>query len=388
MGFSATVLQVIPALEAGGAERTTVEIAKAVIAAGGQALVATRGGRLAADIEAAGGKVFPMPVHAKNPIVLRENRNRLLKLIREQKVDIVHARSRAPAWSALWASRAAGVAFVTTYHGAYRGGSGLKRLYNSSMIRGDRVIANSGFTAAAIRAQHEIPARRLVVIPRGADLDAFDPESVGEKRMEALSARWGVNHAPGALRLLLPARLTAWKGHMTAIDAAARLQHGAVGAGQRVHLQLIFVGDAQGGDSYPDALRREIETRGVRDMVHLVGHCADMPAAYRWADVVLAPSTRPEAFGRVAVEAGAMRKPVIATDHGGARETVLDGETGFLVPPGDAVALSEAIADFAAMTPDARRDMGLRAQARIETRFSAAAMCAATLDVYKDLLRG
>jgi len=392
MTFRATVLQVIPALDAGGAERTTVEIARAVVEAGGRALVATRGGRLVAEIEAAGGKVFPMPVHSKNPLTILANRDRLKDLIEREKVDIIHVRSRAPAWSALWAAKATGKKLVATYHGAYEAKSPLKRLYNSAMVRADLVIANSAYTAASIRAQYAIDEKKLRVIPRGADLDAFDPATVTAERAQALMRGWALPPANGALKLLLPGRLTSWKGQTTAIEAAAlfvareREKAPRSSASQPSVLQLALAGDAQERDGYVAELRGEIETRGVRDMIHLVGHCADMPAAYAWADAILSPSTRPEAFGRVAVEAAAMARPVIASDHGGSRETVIDGETGVLTPPGDTGALAAAIARIAQMGVAGRAAMGARAQARVREIYSSRAMCEATLDAYKVVL--
>ena len=385
MAVARTVLQVVPALDEGGAERSTVEIAQAIVAAGGRALVATRGGRLAGAIAAAGGKVFPMPVHSKNPLTILANRGRLLRLIRAERVDLVHVRSRAPAWSALLAARAAKVPLVATYHGAYEAMNPLKRHYNSAMTRADIVIANSEFTAASIRAQYPIDARRLRIIPRGVDVAVFDPRQAGRERGEALARQWGVRHAAGALRLLLPARLSPWKGHRTAIEAIASLASATHpgASGQRLILQLVFVGDAEGRDDIRAGLQHEIDSRGVRDMIHFVGHCADMPGAYSWADIVLSPSTRPEAFGRVAVEAGAMGKPVIAADHGGARETIVDGETGVLVAPGDAKGLAEAIAALAAMGEAGRAAIGARARARVERHFSLDAMRRATLEAYE-----
>ncbi|MFQ5563220.1 MAG: glycosyltransferase family 4 protein [Parvularculaceae bacterium] len=390
MSFSYTVLQVIPALDAGGAERTTAEIARAVTSAGGRALVASRGGRLAADIEAAGGQIFRMPVHSKNPLTMLANRRRLLRLIREEKVDIVHARSRAPAWSALWAARAAGVPFVTTYHGAYGAKTALKRFYNSAMVRADAVIANSEFTKRAICAQYAVDSEKLTAIPRGADFDQFDPAKVSLDQIAALAAAWGLDPSERRLRVLLPARLTDWKGHVTAIEAGARLarrlETASSASGQPIVLRIVFAGEAGRRRGYETALRERIAERGVRDMIKLVGHCADMPAAYGWADVVVAPSTRPEAFGRVAVEAAAMGRPVIAAGHGGARETVVDGETGLLIPPGDAPALADALGKLA---EDAgmRAKMGARALQRARRLYSIEAMCAATLGVYEKAAR-
>ncbi|MEQ8748201.1 MAG: glycosyltransferase family 4 protein, partial [Amphiplicatus sp.] len=359
---------------------------------GGRALVATRGGRLVAEVEAAGGKLFLMPVHSKNPLTILANRSRLKALIEREGVDIIHVRSRAPAWSALWAAKATGKKLVATYHGAYEAKSPLKRLYNSAMVRADLVIANSAYTAASIRAQYAVDEKKLRVIPRGADLDAFDPATVTAERAQALTRGWALPPANGALKLLLPGRLTSWKGQATAIEAAAlfvareREKAPRSSASQPSVLQLALAGDAQERDGYVAELRGEIETRGVRDMIHLVGHCADMPAAYAWADAILSPSTRPEAFGRVAVEAAAMARPVIASDHGGSRETVIDGETGVLTPPGDAGALAAAIARIAQMGVAGRAAMGARAQARVREIYSSRAMCEATLDAYKVVL--
>lgn len=384
MRFENTVLQVIPALDAGGAERTTVEIARAIVDAGGRALVATSGGRLSADIVAAGGQVFLMPVDAKNPLTLIANRFRLASLIRREEVDIIHARSRAPAWSALMAARATGIASAATYHGAYRDGSPLKRFYNSGIARADLVIANSAFTAAAVSAAFAV-GDRLRLIPRGADLDQFNPEGISPERLAALRARWGLVENAENLVFLLPGRLTDWKGHQIAIEAAARLKDARCTGAPR-NFQLIFAGGEQGRGDYAASLARWVDELGLQHVIRMVGHCEDMPAAYALSDVVLAPSTRPEAFGRVAVEAGAMGRAVIAADHGGARETIVDGETGFLVEPGSVDALAAMMVRTADLGVDGRRALGARARARIAAQYSTRAMTDATLDAYRELL--
>ena len=394
MPFNGTVLQVIPELDAGGAERTTVEIARALVESGGRAIVASAGGRLEAEIKTAGGEVVHLPVDSKNPLTIHQNAGRLASLIKEQSVDVVHVRSRAPAWSALRAARSKGAKFVSTYHGAYGTSSALKRFYNSAMLRADLVIANSNFTAAEIRKAYDIVPKSLVVIPRGADLERFNPGSVAADRVQALTTSWRLPEEKGAFKLLAPGRLTSWKGQEDAVEALAILagnsplarNSGKTGAGQSGKFQLVFCGDAQGRDAFEQALREKIDERGVRSMIHLVGHYADMPAAYSWADAVLAPSRRPEAFGRVAVEAGAMGKPVIATDHGGARETIIDDETGVLVPPSDPVALADAIEGLAA-NPDAGKQLGLAARAHVAENYSVEAMCGATLLAYQSLTR-
>ena len=385
MRLNHTILQVIPELDAGGAERTTLEVAAAVGRAGGRALVATAGGRLAAEIQRAGGEIINMPVHSKNPLTIWRNANRLARLIEARGVALIHARSRAPAWSALMAARRTGVPFVTTYHGAYKAGNPVKRYYNSSMLRADCVIANSHFTAETIRATGTVDPRKLRVIPRGANLDLFDPAKVSPARVNHMAQDWGLPVENGCFRLLLPARLTSWKGHEVAIQAVSRLKTRAA-SGNAPALTLVFCGGAQGRDDYEQSLRAMIEELGVCDMIHLVGDCADMPAAYSWAEAVIAPSTRPEAFGRVAVEAGAMERPVIASNHGGAKETVIDGTSGFLVEPGDADALADAIDRVMAMSAEDRRVMGENGRARAVSVYSAAAMCDATLRAYSDLL--
>lgn len=374
--FDKTVLQVIPTLDAGGAERTTVDVARAVCAAGGVAIVASRGGRLEDKLRDAGAELVRLPMDAKDPLTLARNVGRLAALARARNVDIVHARSRAPAWSALGAARAVGAAFVTTYHGSYKAHWAGKRLYNSVMARGDAVIANSGFTAEAIRQTYAIDPARIVVIPRGVDLAAFSPEAVSSDRVEALRAAWGLTN-DGPI-IMLPARLSGWKGHSVAIRAFARL----VDRPGCAEARLLCVGDADKRGDFARSLRAEADALKLGERIAFVGHCDDMPAAFSLCDFAITPSTRPEAFGRTAAEAGAMARPVIAADHGGARETVEDGVTGALAPPGDVVGLAEAMEAFVNAGPEARATIGARARAKISRSFSVEAMCAATLRAY------
>ena len=379
----ATVLQVIPALETGGAERTTLEVGRALVAVGARSVVASEGGGLVPRLEAEGSCHVRLPVASKNPAVMLRNRRALRRLARDSGARIVHARSRAPAWPALWAARDLSVSFVTTYHGAYRAKSRAKALYNSVMARGDAVIANSGFTAAAIREAYGgwafFDEARLVTIPRGADLSAFDAGALTDERRAAARAALG----EGAPRILLPGRLTPWKGQRVLIDAARLLR----GRGACPGMVVALTGGAQGRDGYEGDLRQMIETHGLAGMVRIIGHWDDMPAAYDWADVVVSASTRPEAFGRVAVEAMAMGRPVIASAHGGALETVADGETGLLVPPGEAAPLAGAI-ERLSTDADLRARLGGAGRARARARFSTEAMTSATLSVYRSLLNG
>lgn len=382
-----TILQIIPALEAGGAERTTVDVAAALAEAGARALVATEGGRLVGELQAKGGIWVPFPANTKNPLAMALNVERLARLCRREGVQILHARSRAPAWVALGAARRQKIPLVTTYHGSYSGRTSVKLLYNSVMARGDVVIANSHYTADLIRRSHpEQAGDRIVVIHRGTDLSTFTPSAVAPARVEALRRAWGV--APHERVVLLAARLTAWKGQRVLIEAAARMRDLGLS-----DLAVVLAGDPQGRSAYERELDALIEARGLAGLVRRVGHCTDMPAAFRAASVVAVPSVEPEAFGRSAVEAQALGIPVVVSDLGAVPETVLappDADpaqrTGWRVPAGDAYALADALAEALSLGASARDALARRAQGHVEAHFSLDRMIVGTLDVYAGLL--
>ncbi len=373
---NATVLQVLPSLHSGGVERGTADIAAALVQAGWRAIVASSGGPMVREIERAGATHVTLPVDSKNPLVMRKNVRRLAELIRAHNVDIVHARSRAPAWSARAAARATGAHFVTTFHGAYNAQNWFKRRYNAIMARGERVIAISNYIRDLAIVEYGAEPDHVRVIHRGVDLAIFDPHAVNPARIIQLAKAWAV--PDGIPIVMLPGRLTRWKGQAVLIDALARLG--------RNDLRCVLVGAAQGREAY----RRELVDRATRarlgETVRIVGHCNDMPAAYMLADVVVSASTDPEAFGRVAAEAQAMGRPVIATDHGASRHTVIQGETGWLVPPGDAAALAEALSHALQLGAAARERLAQRAIAHVQANFIKAAMCEATLGVYREVL--
>lgn len=376
-----SVLQVVPALDAGGVERTTVDIAAALVADGARALVASQGGRLEPALAEAGASLHRLPVATKNPAVMLANAWRLAQLVRREDVAIVHARSRAPAWSALWAARMTGRAFVTTYAGIHTARSPLKRWYNSVMARGDLVIANSRYTAEHVTREHPGRDERIVVIPRGVDVGALNPAAVSVDRVRTVREAWGMAEERRPIALL-PGRLTRWKGQAVALEALAALR----GADERAPCALVLLGDDQGRTAYRAELTALTETLGLGGDVAIPGHGADMPAAYAAADIVLSASTEPEAFGRVPVEAQCMERIVIATDHGGARETVLDGETGYLTPPGDAGALADALRGALSLTANERMAMGEKGAKRARLMFSVDTMRASTLEAYRKLL--
>jgi glycosyltransferase involved in cell wall biosynthesis len=374
------ILQVIPALDAGGAERTTVDVADALVQDGFEALVVSSGGRLEPELARVGGELIRMNAASKAPHMMFANALALRDLVRTRSVKLIHARSRAPAWSALLAARWSNIPFVVTYHGFYKASNPFKRFYNSVMVRGDAVIANSGWTADHIAQEYRTPPARLAVVPRGVDLQIFDPAGISPQRVSDLRKSW--NAGDDDFVVLLPGRLTRWKGQSVLIDALATLKRkNTLG---RIH--AVLAGDAQGRDAYEAELQKAIVNAGLSDRVRIAGHISDMAVAYGAADVVLSTSTEPEAFGRVAAEASAMGKPVIASDHGGARETVLPGDTGLLVPPGDAGALADALIGIAAMPTEMRDDMGAAGRAHIVRNFSRERMCTDTIALYRSLL--
>ena len=382
-----TILQIIPELDTGGAELSTIEIADAITSAGGRAIVLTEGGRLVQRLRDTGAEVQFFPAAAKMPFRLLWNAHRIANVIRRDGVDLVHARSRAPAWSALMAARHTGVPFVTTYHGAYSEKSDAKRLYNSVMARGDVVIANSHYTSDLIRMRYGTPLAKLRVIYRGVDGRLFDPVNVAPERVAAVRKRWGIDDSKRVI--LHAARLTAWKGQKVVIAAAEQLSR------QRDLDDTVFIlaGDAQGRGSYRSALAAQIYAAGLEERVRIVGHEDDMAAAFRAAHVAVVASVEPEAFGRAATEAQVMATPVIATDIGAPPETVLGRPgvsahraTGWLVPPADPQRLAEALAEALAMTPDEHARMGARARTHVLNAFSLKQMKQQTLQVYDALL--
>jgi len=382
-----TILQIIPELDTGGAELSTIEIAEAVQSAGGRCIVLTEGGRLVQRLRDTGAEVNFFAAASKNPVRLLWNARRMAAIVRKEGVDLIHARSRAPAWSALLAARQTGVPFVTTYHGAYSEKSDLKRLYNSVMARGDVVIANSNYTCDLIRMRYGTPRAKIEVVYRGVDGALFDPATVAENRVAAVRQRWGV--APDQRVVLHAARLTPWKGQRVVIDAAALLAK----QGTLDDVVFVLAGDAQNRSAYHAALMQQINAANLQDRIRLVGHESDMAAAFRASHVAVVASIEPEAFGRTATEAQVMATPVIATDIGAPPETVRgrpgiapDRATGWLVPPGDAASLAHALGEALSMTPEARAAMGARARQHVETSYSLRQMKQQTLHVYDRLL--
>ncbi|MCK6417955.1 MAG: glycosyltransferase family 4 protein [Alphaproteobacteria bacterium] len=371
------ILQIIPSLGAGGAEQGCIDIAAELRRAGAVPLVVSNGGGRVHELARLGVQHINLPVDTKNPWRMWRNAGALSRLIRQNKVNIVHVRSRAPAWSAYWACRRTRTPLVTTVHAPYNINGMFKRWYNSIMTSGDRVIAISESIAQYLRENYFFNHDKIRVIPRGIALEKFHPTAVTPERLIALSRQWRLPE--GANIVMLPGRLTRWKGQHVLIDALALL-------GRRDVFGLI-IGDDQGRKEYRRELEQSIAEKNLGGRVRIVDHCADMPAAYMLATIVISASTDPEGFGRVVVESQAMGRLTIASNHGGAKETLIEGQTGWLVTPGDPQALSKAIEEALSLPAGQRAILATRAMTHVATHFTRELMADKTLDVYAELLK-
>lgn len=369
------ILQVLPEMRSGGVERGTVEIARAITQSGWKALVASEGGGMVTSLVRAGATHITLPLASKNPLKILLNAWRLEQLIRKHKVDIIHARSRAPAWSAWLAARRTGCHFVTTFHGTYNIQNEWKRKYNAVMVKGERVIAISNFIADHIQKNYSMMFGNLRIIHRGVDLNLFNPSNYSSARMIELSKEWNL---PESLPLLLfPARITRWKGQHIFLQALASLPHR--------NFFAVLLGDDKGREAYREELENFIMANDLAGHVRIVPHTYNMPEAYMLAKLVVAASLDPEAFGRVVLEAQAMGRPVVATNHGGPMETVIPDVTGWLVPPGDVAALARVIEHALSLTEEEMYNLAYHSTYNAQ-HFSTDAMCQKTLEVYRELL--
>jgi glycosyltransferase involved in cell wall biosynthesis len=375
-----TCLQVLPSLLAGGVERGTIDVAQALVNAGWRALVASTGGPMVRELERAGATHITLPLKTKNPLAIRRNIETLVEVIRTNNVSVVHARSRAPAWSARAAARRLGIPFVTTFHGTYGlGPFGLKKAYNRVMADGDIVIAISEFIRAHVMGEYGVHADRLRLIHRGVDLQQFDPANVSSQRMIQLATKWGLSESVPVM--MLPGRITGWKGHRLLIDALAVMRE----RDASLDVRCLMVGPTE-SPHLVDSLKQYAHEQHVGAWVHIIEDCNDIPAAYMITDVAVSASTDPEAFGRVVAEAQAMGRPVVAPSHGAAGEIVEPGVTGWLFTPRDPVSLAEALMRALKLTRDDRDRIAVRAIERVRAKFDKVEMCAKTLRVYDEVL--
>ncbi len=374
-----TILQVLPRLESGGVERGTIEITQAIVTAGMRALVASNGGALEPMIARAGGKHIKLPLHSKNPFMIWRNALSLARLIRDEKIDLVHARSRAPAWSAYLACRRTHTKFITTFHGIYSRKTKWKQRYNSVMVLGEKIIAVSGYVKEHVLQHYHVAEDRVVRIDRGVDFKLFTPDKIVADRMALLTREWRLPDDDVRV-ILVPGRISRIKGHHVVLKALAAMRH------QR--FICVFLGNAAGHEHYVAQLNALMSELKLEGRIRIVPHTPYMAEALALSDIVLMPSLKPESFGRVAVEAQAMGKLVIASDHGGARETIVPNETGYLVEPGNVHMLAAAM-DYALERDEATKAaMAEFAVQHVRAHFSIARMKNATIRLYRELLGG
>lgn len=373
------VVQILPALDLGGVERGTVEVAKAVIAAGGKAVVISNGGQLEVQLQRIGAAHVKLPVHSKNPLKWGRIRRDVKRVLMEYGADIVHVRSRAPAWIALPAAKALGLATVATIHGKFGTTSFFKRRYNAKMLTADHVIAISHFIKNQIETHFRKydMSEKLTVIHRGVDDGYFDAAAVKQGRTINEALRLALPDDKPIV--MMPARPTAWKGHEILLRAVAKMPER--------NFMLVLLGIVGAQDKFYQHIEGLVRQLGLESMVRLAEASKDMPAAMMLADVVVMPSIEPEPFGRVAIEAQAMGRPVVAFDHGGACESITNGETGFLAVPTDAHDLGQKIAQALALGPRQRKKFAATARSHIEASFTVETMCAQTIAIYDACLK-
>ena len=372
------IAQIIPALNNGGVERGTVETAQAISDVGWNPIVISSGGMLESQLKRAGAKHFTLPVNKKNPVSWQFTKVKLQKILKGENVDIVHVRSRVPAWIGLPVAKVFDIPTVSTIHGKFEAYNLLKRAYNKQMLKADEIIAISKFTKSVIERQFPklLPNISLNVIHRGVDTSVFNPINVTQQRIINEAERIGL---PDDLPVvMLPARPSSWKGHLILLRALARLEH------LQVAIVLLGAGDFNTG--YTEMLEKTSVELGLGANVRITTSSRDMPAALMLADVVVMPSIHPEPFGRIAIEAQAMGRPVIAFDHGGARETILEGKTGWLAKPNDIDSLSENLKTALSISKSKRNELSNLAQSSVKRRFSVRKMTNSTLEIYRKLL--
>jgi glycosyltransferase involved in cell wall biosynthesis len=383
MSSKINVLQVIPKLGYGGAETGCYDIAHYLSENKCKSYIVTSGGDLIKFIDKKKVKLIRLPVHSKNPLLIFLNALILIGIILIFKISIVHARSRAPAWSCLLATKLTGRKFVTTFHGTYNFSGKLKKFYNSIMVRSDLIIAGSNFIFSHIKNNYSEFLklnRKFLVIFRGINVDYFDPTTKFENDEKKLLQNWEINKEKKII--LMPGRLTSWKGQKLLIEAINLVK---IELGYEA-FHVVILGDDQGRDLYKKELVRLTEQYRLTNQIKFIKHCKDMALAYKVSDIIISASIEPEAFGRVAVEAQSMEKLIIASNIGGSNETIIDEKTGFLFESGDAHSLSKKIIKAITMDETSLDLIGKEGRKNIIKKFNVEKMCFSTYSEYKRLL--
>ena len=383
MSSELKVLQVIPKLGYGGAETGCYDLAHYLPENNCSSYIVTSGGELLKFIDRKKVKVIKLPVHSKNPFLMLFNSIALIFIILLNNISIVHARSRAPAWSCLFATKITRRKFVTTFHGTYNFKNSLKKFYNSVMVRSDLIIAGSNFIFSHINKNYPKYLdlkKKFLVIFRGINVDYFDSSTTLDSEESRLISDWEVDKNKKII--LMPGRLTAWKGQETFIEAL-NLVNKELGYDS---FNAVILGSDQGRDIYTKKIKRLAEQYRLTSQLKFIEHCKNMPLAYKISDIVVSASVEPEAFGRVAVEAQSMEKPIIASDIGGSKETISDNVTGFLFQSGNAEALSKKIVEALQLDESRLKSIGIEGRKNIIKKFNVEKMCFSTYSEYKKLL--
>ena len=383
MSSELKVLQVIPKLGYGGAETGCYDLAHYLPENNCSSYIVTSGGELLKFIDRKKVKVIKLPVHSKNPFLILFNSIALIFIILLNNISIVHARSRAPAWSCLFATKITRRKFVTTFHGTYNFKNSIKKFYNSVMVRSDLIIAGSNFIFSHINQNYPKYLdlkKKFLVIFRGINVDYFDSSTTLDSEENRLISDWEVDKNKKII--LMPGRLTAWKGQETFIEAL-NLVNKELGYDS---FNAVILGSDQGRDIYTKKIKRLAEQYRLTSQLKFIEHCKNMPLAYKISDIVVSASVEPEAFGRVAVEAQSMEKPIIASDIGGSNETISDNVTGFLFQSGNAEALSKKIVEALQLDESRLKSIGIEGRKNIIKKFNVEKMCFSTYSEYKKLL--
>ncbi|MCC8377894.1 MAG: glycosyltransferase family 4 protein [Rickettsia endosymbiont of Graphium doson] len=373
-----TILQVVPALVSGGVERGTIEVAKYLKVLGHTPIIISAGGALVKELDNEDILHIQMNSSSKNPFVILSNARLIAEIIKKYKVDIVHTRSRAPAWSSYLATKWTNTKFLTTFHGIYNAPNDLKKYYNSIMLKGEKVIAVSNFVKQHLLKNYNVDENKIVVIERGVNCDYFDPANLTPERLKKCRDKYD---APDNVPIIsMPSRMTNWKGHLVLVEALSKLKHR--------NFYCLMVGDLSRHPSFTNRVKELIANLKLQNKIQIFGNDSDIINLYGISDIIVSASIEPEAFGRTIIEGQAMEKLVIATNIGGATETINDNVTGFHVKPNDADDLAEKI-DYCLSILNTEEAKKIQTAARhtVINDFSLDLMLRKNLEVYKEVLK-
>jgi len=373
------LLQVIPRLDVGGAETGCKDIAKFIANQNYFSAILCSGGEQIEKLDKSEVKIFKFSVQSKNPFIIFFNIFIILFIVVFYKINIIHVRSRAPAWSCYFAGKLSGVSLVSTFHGTYNFSNFLKKFYNSVMLRGNIVIAGSKFIFDHIKNNYN-HTKTVSFIPRGIDTNYFSPKNPKIEQLNSVRSRWGIEN--NNFVILLPGRLTFWKGQFFFLNTLLLLKQEKL----LNNIKAIIIGDDQGRTEYREYLLNFIRHHQLENHVKIISHEISMPSAYNACDLVLSASIEPEAFGRVAVEAQAMEKPILASNIGGSNETIIDGQTGWLFKSDDEKDLAKMIIEISKKDKIFLKNLGEKGRANVINNYTLEQMCSKTLEIYKSLV--